>query len=125
MIDINNLRKLSRAELLELLLAKSRETDMLRQRLEKAEVALVDRSIRIAEAGDLAHAVLSVNGVMEAAQAAAKQYLDNMELMVRQTKQECDRMLEEARAEAERIRAAAVPVDELMEEVSELLDDNG
>ena len=69
------LKRLSRAELLELLLIQTRETEQLRRKLEKAEAALADRQLRLSNAGDLAQAVLSINGVMEAAQAAAQQYL--------------------------------------------------
>jgi len=72
------LKRLSRAELLELLLIQTRETEQLRRKLEKAEAALADRQLRLSNAGDLAQAVLSINGVMEAAQAAAQQYLDNI-----------------------------------------------
>lgn len=102
------LKKLSRAQLLELLLAQTREVEHLREKLEKAEKLLVDRHIRVLEAGDLAHAVLAVNGVMEAAQAAAQQYLDNMTSMEEQTRIKCDQMLEDARKEADRIREEAV-----------------
>lgn len=102
------LKKLSRAELLELLLTQTREVEHLRQKLEKAEALLVDRHIRVLEAGDLAQAVLSVNGVMEAAQAAAQQYLDNMAYMEKETKLRCDQMLEDARKEATRIRENAL-----------------
>lgn len=102
------LKKLSRAELLELLLEQTREVENLRQKLTKAEALLSDRHIRVLEAGDLAHAVLAVNGVMEAAQAAAQQYLDNMVTMEEETRCKCDRMLEEARKEATRIREGAL-----------------
>lgn len=101
------LKKLSRAELLELLLAQTREVEHLRTKLEKAETLLADRHIQVLEAGDLAHAVLEINGVMEAAQAAAQQYLDNVKLMEKQTRAQCDQMLEEARTEAARIRERA------------------
>lgn len=102
------LKKLSRAELLELLLAQTKEVENLREKLIKAEALLSDRHIRVLEAGDLAHAVLAVNGVMEAAQAAAQQYLDNMTTMEQETRRKCDQMLEEARREATRIRENAL-----------------
>ena len=97
-------KKLSRAELLELLLGQTREVEKLRERLEKTETLLSDRYIRVLEAGDLAHAVLSINGVMEAAQAAAQQYLDNIRIMEEQTRVRCTQMLEEAKAEADALR---------------------
>ena len=97
------LKKLSRAELLELLLVQSKEIEHLRSRLEKAEQRLADRELRVQEAGDIAQAALAVNGVMEAAQAAAKQYLDNIARMEQETQQQCRKMLEDAQAEADRI----------------------
>jgi chromosome segregation ATPase len=40
-----------------------------------------DRRIRLREAGSIAEAALKLNGVFEAAQAAANQYLENIERM--------------------------------------------
>lgn len=101
------LKKQSRAELLELLLLQTKESERLKARLEKTEEQLRDRQLQIREAGDLAHAVLAVNGVMEAAQAAAQQYLDNLAQMDAQIQVRCEEMLEEARREADRIRSQA------------------
>lgn len=116
------LKKLSRAELLELLLEQTRQKEQLEKRLEKAEALLSDRYLKIHEAGDLAHAVLMVNGVMEAAQAAAQQYLENIQKLEEQTREECDSLLEQAREEARKIcegemkRTAPVPEAEEMKE---------
>ena len=87
---------------------QTRETEMLREKLEKANAALTDRYLQIAEAGDLAQAVLAVNGVMNTAQAAAQQYLDNIAAMKRETEVTCIRIINEAKEEAERIRSAAM-----------------
>lgn len=40
---------------------------------------------------------------MEAAQAAARQYLDNMARLEAETKERCEKMLRDARQEADRI----------------------
>lgn len=124
------MKKLSRAELLELLLVQTQETELLREKLKKAESMLSDRNLRIQKAGDLAQAVLELNGVMAAAQAAAQQYLDNIEAMEKETRLKCEKMLADARSEAERIRqdgpAAAEEGDsagELIAEIYDLLDD--
>ncbi len=103
-----NLQKLSRLELLELLLAQTRETEQLRERLEQAEAALQDRNLKVEKAGDLAQAVLVVNEVMETAQKAAQQYLENIEQMKRDTERSCKDMLAQARLEAEQIRMDAI-----------------
>lgn len=103
------LKRLSRAELLELLLVQTRERERLEQELEEARQQLADRQIRLEKAGDIAHAVLEINGVMEAAQAAARQYLENAERLERQTRQKCEQMLQQARWEAVEIRSNAGP----------------
>ena len=72
------LRKLSRKDLLELLISLGRERDELLAELEKAKSILQTRQIKIEQAGSLAEAALQLNGVFEAAQAAAQQYLDNI-----------------------------------------------
>lgn len=72
------LHKLKRAELLEMMLAQSREIESLRARIEQLEAELADREIRIRESGSIAEAALKLNGVFEAAQAAADQYLENV-----------------------------------------------
>lgn len=72
------LKKLSRAQLLELLLKLSRENEQLRARQEELEYRLQDRAIQIETVGSIAEAALKLNGVFEAAQAAAAQYLENV-----------------------------------------------
>ena len=72
------LHKLKRGELLEMMLAQSREIDALRARVRDLEEKLADREIRIRESGSIAEAALKLNGIFEAAQAAADQYLENV-----------------------------------------------
>ena len=102
------LKKLNRAELLELLLIQTKENEKLRERLKKREEKLADRRIKIEQAGSLAEAVLAVNKVMEAAQEAAQQYLDNIAAMEAETKEKCEKLLAEAAASAN-IEAADQP----------------
>ncbi len=121
------LKKLSRAELLELLLTQIKENERLRSELLEANQLLRDRHIKIEKAGDLATAVLAVNGVIEAAQAAAQQYLENMADMERSTQLNCKRMIAKAEIEAAKIRNQAVvtpDADELVHSVYELLGNN-
>ncbi len=72
------LHKLKRGELLEMMLAQSREIDALRARVSELEEKLADREIRIRESGSIAEAALKINGIFEAAQAAADQYIENV-----------------------------------------------
>lgn len=119
------LKKLNRAELLELLLLQTKETERLQRKLEKVEAELSDRQLQIQNAGDLAHAVLEINGVMEAAQTAAQQYLDNIIQMETEAKLRCEKMLDDARKEAAKIRESAPKTagsdNALIEEIYDLL----
>lgn len=72
------LKKLSRADLLELLLEESRENDRLREQLKTANEMLTSRMIKIDTAGSIAEAALALNGIFEAAEQAAEQYLENV-----------------------------------------------
>ena len=76
-----NLKKLSRADLLELLLEESKENERLREKLRVASEKLKDKTILIENAGSIAEAAMRLNNVFEAAEAAAQQYLDNVRRM--------------------------------------------
>lgn len=82
------LKKLSRADLLELLIEQSEELNELRARLTIAEESLKNREIAVSRAGSIAEASLILNGVFEAAQAACEQYLDNVRMHSDQLVQE-------------------------------------
>ena len=101
------LRRLSRGELLEMLIAQAAENDQLKNRLEQAEAQLRDRKIAINNAGSLAEAALSLNGVFQAAEAAAQQYLENIERISGQQDAICRDMKEKAKQEAAEIRQEA------------------
>lgn len=72
------LRRLKRSELLELLIAQIEETETLKKKLDRAEAKLASRELIIEEAGNLAEAALRLNGIFEAAQRTADQYLENI-----------------------------------------------
>lgn len=128
------LKRLSRSELLELLLIQTKETERLSKKLEKAEKMLSERQLKMEKAGDIAQAALQINGVMEAAQAAAQQYLENIARMEQETKLRCEKMLSDARQAAARMlqkskqasQAASQPEvsdQDLISEVYALLND--
>lgn len=125
------LKKLSRAELLEMLIAQSKEVAALKKQLNHAEELLQDRQILIDNAGSIAEASLQLNGVFEAAQNAAAQYLENIQrqaslcakmerqsheraekllsdtkircsYMETETKKKCERMVKDARLQAQK-----------------------
>lgn len=91
------LKKLSRRELLEMLIGQSKELEKVQQELEEANRKLNDRRILLEETGSIAEAALKLNHVFEAAQEAANQYLEN----ILSAKEEADSAAAEARAKAE------------------------
>ena len=72
------LKKLSRQDLLEMLIEEEKRIDQLEKELAEAKAKLEDRKIRIETSGSIAEAALKLNGIFEAAQAAADQYLENL-----------------------------------------------
>lgn len=83
-----DLRRLSRAELLELLLEESRENERLRAKLRRANERLADKRIQLENAGSIAEAALRLNGVFGAAEQAAQQYLENVRRLAEEN--DCD-----------------------------------
>lgn len=75
------LRRLSRSQLLEMLITQTQENQRLRQQLEQAQQALSDRQIHLACAGSIAEAALRLNDVFEAADKAAQQYLASVKAL--------------------------------------------
>ena len=65
------LKKLSKSDLLSLLLTQSKEMDRLKEELEQAKKQLEDRRILIDKSGSLAEASLAIFHVLEDAQKAA------------------------------------------------------
>ena len=105
--QIKKLKKLSRAELLELMIEQSEKIDELTAKLEEAEAELHDRTIAVEEAGSLAEASVKISGVFQAAQEACAIYTENVRRLSesqearcaeleKNTQEKCDRMLAEA-----------------------------
>lgn len=79
------LKKLSRRELLEILIMQSKRVEKLEAQLAEANRKLEDRRIRLEKVGSIAEAALALNNVFEAAQRAAEQYLENVEIVSKQS----------------------------------------
>lgn len=101
------LKKLSRAELLELLLEQTKEVENLREELKETKQLLEDKRICIENAGNLAEAVIQVNELVKIAQATADQYLQNIMTMESETQQKCKHLLQEAEDEKARLLSEA------------------
>ena len=106
------LRRLSRTDLLELLLAQRRENEQLRCLLDQAQAQLADRTIQINNAGSIAEASLQLGGIFSAAQDSCQYCMDNIKLlsegqnmvcrqMEEETKIKCDQMVAEAEVKAQ------------------------
>lgn len=102
-----DLKRLSRTQLLELLLEQTKRVEQLEEDLADARQRLDQRKLQIQKAGNLAQAVLEINGVMEAAQKSAQQYLDNIVAMEAETQATCQRLIREAHEEATKIKLLA------------------
>lgn len=73
-----NLKKLSRAQLLEILVQQAERIDELEEELDRTKEELESRRIKLEKAGSIAEAALSISGVFEDAQRAADIYLRNI-----------------------------------------------
>ena len=106
------LRKLRRDDLLQILIRQQRQIDELTEAVKRAEAELEKRDIAIQEAGSVAEAAIRLNGVFEAAQAAADQYGAEM-------RSRADALEETARKQAEDAKDMAIQKKDM--EIAELI----
>ena len=118
------LQKLKRIDLLEVLLEQSKTIDDLRVQLQAKdnEIAslnkkLEERKIEIQEAGSIAEAAIKLNGVFEAAEKAAQQYLENVERKCREREEAAENKCAYLEAKAKEV------VDERWNELSTKLEE--
>ena len=117
------LRKLSKKSLIKIINEQNAQIEAVKKELSDKEEALNKKEIVLNQAGSIAEAALLLNGVFDAAEAAAGQYLRSISLLnqrqseicaeieadakkkadklLEDTKMECDRMVAEAKAESE------------------------
>ena len=101
------LRRLSRTDLLELLLAQRRENEQLRCILDQTQSQLADRTIKIEKAGSIAEASLQLSGIFTAAQDSCQYYMDNIKLLSERQAQVCQQMEQETQEKCDRMVAEA------------------
>lgn len=77
------LKKLSRLDLLELFVEQSREVEQLKAELEQANKKLEDRRMICEETGNIAEATLKINQIFEQCQKAADEYLASVRSAVK------------------------------------------
>lgn len=93
------LKKLSRTDLLRMLIAQSKQLNDLQEKYDQAQQQLSQRALVMERSGSIAEAALQLNGVFEAAQEACRQYTDSIALYT----QQCERMEEDSRRKAQEI----------------------
>lgn len=111
-----DLKKLSRTELLEILLEQSRQLEAVQQELADTKGHLQDRRLELTDAGSIAEAAIQINGVFEAAQAAADQYLENIRQLAQEREALCAKAREEGQQEAQRLLEETKQTCKTMEE---------
>ncbi len=86
----NELSRLNRKDLLEILLALSEENEKLKEQLKEMQGKLDDRTLQVNESGSLAEAVVKINGLFEAAQASCDQYVYNVQKKCKKAEMACE-----------------------------------
>lgn len=104
------LKRMGRAELLQMLIERTRELEALQEQMDEltdelqtARAELDRRTLAVQNAGSLAEASVQINGMIEAAQKTADQYLYNIERMQREQEAACQQMAAQAKTQAEQI----------------------
>ena len=98
---------MSRTDLIQLVMEQERSIDALQARIITMERQQRERSFRMKKFGSLAEASLQLNGVFEAAQRAANQYLESaaqLSAACKQQKQESDRLLAQTKEQCRKMQ---------------------
>lgn len=114
-------RRLSRSELIDIIYQFQLKQNELTAENERLTKELADKRLRVSEAGNIAEAALEIHNVMQAAQDAAALYLEEIRIMRDETKEKCQRILENAQKEADNLIALArkgqTPYDSTLEAI--------
>ncbi len=118
------LKKLSRTDLLEMLIEQGKEIERLQNIIKKNEAELQSKKIMLNEAGSIAEASLKVNKVFEDAQKAAEQYLVNIRELKSRQNEICVRMEKETQKKcSDMIAKAKIESKTYWDEVSKKIDE--
>ena len=100
-------KRLSRSQLIDIIYQLQLKQKELEEENRKLKAEVGDKRIRLREAGNIAEASLAMHNVMQSAQEAANQYLEEIRAMKQDTAEACNRILEKAKQEAAAIVARA------------------
>ena len=131
----NDLKRMNRVQLTELLLAERHRISELEDEVAALNAKLEEREIKIENAGSIAEASLSLNGVFESTEAACRQYIENVERLCsdrekssrirdESSKKEAGEIIEKAKNDAEKILAEAIRLGENILEKAKRRSDN-
>lgn len=107
---------MSRSELLGILIAQSEEIDRLKRQIEEIEINTERRNMTIQKAGSIAKAALELNGVFEAAEKAAEEYLAEVRDRIELREAASKRIEAESRRKAEQLMEYTVKKCRIMHE---------
>ncbi len=99
----NELRKMRRTELIEIIYAMQQNEKTITAECEELRSRLEERNIQIEASGSIAEAALTLNQVFENADKAAQQYLAS----VKSKEEEANKIVERAEVRAKEIISAA------------------
>ena len=100
-------KRLNRSQLIDIIYQLQIKQKELEDENLKLKEELEDKRIRMRQAGNIAEASLAIHNVMQAAQDAASQYLEEIRLMHSETEEKCKLLLEKAQKDADHIVARA------------------
>ena len=100
-------KRLNRAHLIEIIYQFQLQVDKLTEENEDLKRELADKRLRLSNAGNIADAALEINDCFRSAQNAAEQYLDEIKAIREETEAERQKILLQARADAEVIISGA------------------
>lgn len=126
-------KRLSRAQLIEVIYQLQLKLDELTQQNQALENALADKRLRINNAGSLAEAALEINDCFKTAQNAAEQYLNEIKLIHTEAEEQRKQIIAQARAEASKIISNASnaqkgydsAMENIKKEIEQSQSDNG
>ena len=126
-------KRLNRAQLIDIIYQLQLQLDKVNEEKRELEGELADKRLRLSAAGNIAEAALEINNCFRSAQNAAEQYLNEIKAIREETEAERQRILSEARAEAEAIVASAKQtqgdydsaIEAILQEFKQSHSDNG
>lgn len=102
------LRKLRRAELLQLLLDQVQENEQLKSRVNAMTTQLNKQRIACENAGSIAEAALALSNIFQDADQVARKYLQEVEELTARQEQELREKADQAREQADKLVADAM-----------------